>query len=175
MVILYFLSLSVFALYIGYILIRFGVPTSVSETYYLLPKKTGHLIFWAWTIAVGLPVMIFGAEISPVSFISESSIFFCGAFLIFVGTAAQFKQDFVRNYHFAFAGICAALSLIWIGFTYIQGLKIVVILTPISVLLGAYIPSVNADDKVKRNSLVFFLELVCFVSLYGAMGLYYWK
>ena len=169
---LFLISLVSFLGYMSFIIIKYGIPASISETYYLLPKKIGHIVFMFWTVAVALPLMVFGAEISPDGFPCQFMIFFCGAFLIGVGTAAQFKEDFVRKYHFIFAGICAAFSLGWIYFT-IPGLFWIpfALAVPYSIF-GFAINGVNAEGA-KRNSLVTFLELVCFVSIYLCMYVYW--
>ena len=110
MKLLLLVSIVSFVLYIGFVFIKYGVPASISESYYLLPTKVGHIVFFTWTVLVALPLMVYGVSVSPD--VSKFAIFYCGVFLIFVGTAAQFKEDFVRKYHFIFAGVCAGLSLI---------------------------------------------------------------
>ena len=169
---LFLISLVSFLGYMTFIILKYGIPASISETYYLLPKKIGHVVFWFWTLAVALPLMIFGAEISPEFFPSKFLIYFCGVMLIFVGTAAQFKEDFVRKFHFIFAGICAAFSLGWIYFTVPKLFWIPFVMAVPFSIIGVITKGVNAEG-VKRNSLVTFLELVCFVSIYICMFLYW--
>ena len=172
MISLFLISLVSFLGYMTFIVLKYGMPASISETYYLLPKKIGRIVFWAWTVLVALPLMIFGAEISPDRFPCEFMIFFCGTFLIGVGTAAQFKEDFVRKYHFIFAGICAAFSLGWIYFADPRLFWIPFALAVPYIIMGLAIKGVN-EEGVKRNSLVAFLELVCFMSIYTCMFLYW--
>lgn len=51
--------------YVIFILFKYGVPVSLSETYYLLSNKWDWL-FAAWTILTGVPLGIYWYEIAPV-------------------------------------------------------------------------------------------------------------
>lgn len=50
--------------YIIFILFKYGVPVSISETYYLLPNKWDWL-FAAWTILTAVPFGIYWWEVAP--------------------------------------------------------------------------------------------------------------
>lgn len=50
--------------YIFYVVIKFGIPVSLSETYYLLPNKQDFL-FSVWTVMTGIPFGIYWFTISP--------------------------------------------------------------------------------------------------------------
>lgn len=50
--------------YIIFILFKYGVPVSISETYYLLPNKWDWL-FAAWTILTSVPFCIYWWDVSP--------------------------------------------------------------------------------------------------------------
>lgn len=50
--------------YIIFILFKYGVPVSISETYYLLPNKWDWL-FAAWTILTSVPFCIYWWSVSP--------------------------------------------------------------------------------------------------------------
>ena len=50
--------------YIVFILFRYGVPVSISETYYLLPNKWDWL-FAAWTVLTSVPFGIYWWSVSP--------------------------------------------------------------------------------------------------------------
>lgn len=51
--------------YVIFILFKYGVPVSLSETYYLLPNKWDWL-FAAWTILTAVPLGIYWWDIAPV-------------------------------------------------------------------------------------------------------------
>ena len=196
MITLYFISLSVFLLYNAIVFCKFGIPASLSETFYLWKEKVRIPIFWGMTVGIALPLAIFGCHISPETFPSEFSMFFCAAFLIFVGTASAFKDDFVKKYHFTFAGICAALSLLWIASTFLfPAVYVVGAVTLCFIPLGFIWKGVTAEllewkremsqhenplmrkppngREYNRISLTFWLEMICFVSLYICLWLYY--
>lgn len=50
--------------YIIFILFKYGVPVSLSETYYLLPVKWDWL-FSAWTVMTSLPIGIYWFMVAP--------------------------------------------------------------------------------------------------------------
>jgi len=50
--------------YILFILFKYGVPVSISETYYLLPNKLDWL-FAAWTVLTAVPIGIYWWSVSP--------------------------------------------------------------------------------------------------------------
>lgn len=50
--------------YILFILFKYGVPVSISETYYLLPNKWDWL-FAAWTVLTAVPIGIYWWSVSP--------------------------------------------------------------------------------------------------------------
>ena len=50
--------------YIIYVLLKYGVPVSISETYYLLPNKWDWL-FAAWSVLTSVPFGIYWYTVSP--------------------------------------------------------------------------------------------------------------
>ena len=50
--------------FIVFILVKYGVPVSISETYYLLPPKLDWM-FTAWTSLLALPFGIYWFNVSP--------------------------------------------------------------------------------------------------------------
>ena len=105
-------SLIVFTLYIAYIMARYGVRKSISESFYRLKyKKIFPLIIWGFTI----PIMLHTG--TPIMFIACSLI-------CFIGAAPAFKSDIIehRVHMFgAFGGILTAFAslvfefdMIWI-------------------------------------------------------------
>ncbi|MDR1225871.1 MAG: hypothetical protein LBK47_03110 [Prevotellaceae bacterium] len=169
MITFYLISLAAFLIYHLVVIGKFGVPKSVSETFYLWGKP-GQAIVTLWSWIVAIPLMIFGSGISPEN--AVFSIFFCGVFLVGVFTAAPFKYDFIAKYHFAFAGICAGLAFLWIFLVIPSMWWIIPTLAVPFLILGFLIPGNTAEGKSK-NSVTFWLEEVAFVSLYVSMFLYY--
>ena len=50
--------------YVTFILMKYGVPVSISETYYILPVKMDWM-FTAWTALLALPFGIYRFNVSP--------------------------------------------------------------------------------------------------------------
>lgn len=65
MIALPIISIVACIVYVIFILFKYGVPVSLSETYYLLSNKWDWL-FAAWTILTGVPLGIYWYEIAPV-------------------------------------------------------------------------------------------------------------
>lgn len=115
-------SLLVTVIYITYVVFLFGVPKSISDTYYKLEnrKKGTGILFTMWTWTAGLPLLVAWLNLSESSH-QPFAFFACGA-LMFVGAAAQFKQSLTEMVHYVSAAICVASALTWVvlvGYWYI--------------------------------------------------------
>lgn len=103
--ILFFIMQTIFVSYVLFIAIKYGIQKSISESYYVLPRKMKPLFTLAlWGFA--LPAIILG---------NCPLMFFAGAGICFVGAAAQMHEEFVRKVHLtaAILGItCGELALI---------------------------------------------------------------
>lgn len=105
-----------------YLVIKwFGIPWSVSDSYYLFERKRKGLgaLFTGWTYLAAFPLLVAWLDIS------ESYQFLpflaCGS-LLFVGTAAQFKESLTDRVHYTSAGICLIAAISWIilhGYWYV--------------------------------------------------------
>ena len=87
--ILFTLMVTVFLTYVGYIWLRYGVQKSISESYYVLPKKRNWL-FIAFTWLFAFPAMILGNSLL---------MFFAGGGIVFVGAAAAMHTFPTRTVH----------------------------------------------------------------------------
>lgn len=120
--ILIIVSLLITVAYLTYTFKLFGVPWSISDTYYKLErrKKGTGILFTLWTWMAGLPLLIAWLNLSEPSH-QPFAFLACGA-LMFVGAAAQFKQSLTEMVHYISAGICVASALTWVvlvGYWYI--------------------------------------------------------
>lgn len=125
-------SLIVTVAYLGYVIKLFGVPWSISDTYYKLENKRKGLgmlfTLWAWIGA--FPLMIAWLDYN----LHQPLVFLACMALMFVGTAAQFKQKLTETVHYVSAGVCVASALTWIvlaGYWYIPALFL-----GVSIILG---------------------------------------
>lgn len=168
---LFFISLIAFMLGLAAVTLKYGVPDSISESYYLLPPKIRLLVFYGWTILVAIPLVIFWLNISEGT--AQPLIFFGCAFLIFVGVAAPFKDKGMTNkVHVISAALCALLTQIWI-FRYTPFWVFSLALTVIFFAFGLRTKGALGGERTAINSLTFFLELAAFISVYiGVYGFY---
>ena len=80
---------AVFVSYVLYIALKFGVQKSISESYYILPKKQNFLfVLFCWLFA--FPAMILG---------NSYLMFFAGGGIVFVGAAAAMHDFPARGWH----------------------------------------------------------------------------
>jgi hypothetical protein len=148
------ISVLLFALYIITIIALFGVPASISDSFYLLKgKKKGTEYFftmWCYAVAITMMVIIFSK--------SEGKWFqffglFAGGGLGFVGTATMFKSS-EKVIHYVSAALCAVSSILWIIFS---GYWLITI-----VIFG--LSAIIITSQYKKS--MFFLEIACFISMY---------
>ena len=82
---LFIIMLSFFFGYVGFIFIRYGVQSSVSESYYRLPRN----LQWLFTVATwgyAFPALIIGLQLTD-----NGLVFLAGAGIAFVGASPAFK------------------------------------------------------------------------------------
>jgi hypothetical protein len=97
-------------------------------------------------------------------------VFFGCVFLIGVGAAAPFREKGqIRKVHFICAGLCALLTQIWI-FIYTPFWIFSLALMGLFAAIGYKTKGALGIKKRIKTSLVFFLELAAFLSVY--MGVY---
>lgn len=163
---LFFISLIIFVLGVAAATLRYGVPASVSEVYYLLPAKWRLAAFYGWMLGVSAPLMVFWLDVSEGTF--QAPVFFGCVLLAFVGVAAPFRESAqVRRVHVVCTVACVLCSQAWIA-----------LYTPFwvfSVALGLLLGAVGlkttgvSGDGRRRAATLFFLELAAFVSVYIAV------
>ena len=111
------ISMIIFLAYLAGTYKYFGIPYSISDTYYKLEyrhKGTGWL-FSAMCVSVGgllLPALL---DMTPES--CQFTAFLACAGLIFVGAAPQFKLSLTGSVHYGSAAVCVIFSQIWVGLT----------------------------------------------------------
>lgn len=109
------MALAIFWAYNSFCLAFFGIPESLSMTYYLWKDKSdkGFLfpIMMYLVVAMMMPAWITMSEGSNFQFLA----FLAPASLLFVATAPAFKSDDLENkVHTISAYFAAACSLLWV-------------------------------------------------------------
>ena len=104
--ILFLVMVTVFLAYVGFIWKKYGIQKSISESYYVLPKKENFLfVLFTWLFA--FPAMILG---------DSYLMLFAGGGIVFVGAAAAMHKMPTRAVHLtaAIGGmILACLAMIF--------------------------------------------------------------
>jgi len=147
--ILTILQTIVFITYITFLVKKFGVLPSISESWYRLqPEKLGYL-FTLFCLTLGILMLYQGTQDTSLFFIS-------GVGLCFVGAATQFKiNDYYTGIiHSAGAAICIVSALVGIGIEYnlwLPGFGFIILTIP------AYI-------FIKKNK-TWWIEMLAFISI----------
>lgn len=118
----FILVLVAFALFVIYNSIAigiFGIPSSMSKTYYLYEEKHKGL-GWLFTVFMWLMAftmipgwIIISEDKGPWESYLTVFAFVAGVAIVFVGTAPRYKQDLEGDVHMTAAKLCAATALIW--------------------------------------------------------------
>ncbi len=110
MSILTIIQLVVFLLYVGFIIKRYGVLPSISDSWYVLPLRQ-QFLFTLFTWGIGIPMLLYG----------NVWFFLSGSGLSFVGAATAFKDKIglTKEFHYggAVLGILGALIGIAVEYT----------------------------------------------------------
>jgi len=130
-------SLTIFTLYIRFILAKYGLLKSVSASYYELHDKA---LFSAVLIAFSLSAMFAGRDVY---------IFTAGSGICFVAFAPKYKLKFDNDVHY----IAASIGIVF-GFTQLLVWGYWLMLIPILVAIPAFI-------KFSKNP-IYFIEVISF-------------
>lgn len=109
------ISLVIFLVYNIMTYAWFGIPYSISDTYYKLEKrkKGAGMLFSTMCVLVGSLLMPALLDMTPESY--QFTVFLACAGLIFVGTSPQFKLPLTNTVHYGSAAVCVIFSQIWVG------------------------------------------------------------
>lgn len=160
------IATAIYSLYNLIALALFGLPASLSETYYLYKGKWNKGWIFPATmyivVALMMPSWISISEGSPYQFLA----FFAPASIAFVATAPAFKSSSLENAVHSMSAIIAALcSLLW-----------VILVTPYwwIILIWVGIIGITAIlSKSCRTSMVYWLEQVAFLTTFTSTIVYF--
>ena len=155
----------IYVAYNAICLTLFGIPESLSNTYYLYKEKSNKgwlfpLMMYA-VVAFMMPAWITMSEGSDFQFLA----FLAPSAIAFVATAPAFKSDDLENkVHSISAVIAAACSLAWVA-----------LVTPYWVAIPIYAVFEGAKaffSKTYKTCLVYWLEQVAFGATFTSAILY---
>lgn len=95
--------------YLAFVVAKFGIPQSISDTYYLLGKQ-------GWLFQLALAATAFCVVPSLIDASSENTkflAFLACAGLAFVSAAPLFKMELEGKVHFTSAYICCGSLVLW--------------------------------------------------------------
>lgn len=143
------ISAAIFLVYMVAIIVRYGFPASVSDSFYLLPLKW-NAAFTLFCVSVAMTLLPAWLEKSP-----GPLPFLSCAGLAFVGVAAKFRDDFVEKAHVWAALLCGGAAQAWIVFC-----------TPFWYVSLAFFLACGWLAWRKRKQRIFWLETAAFLSTF---------
>lgn len=164
------MTILAFAIYLSYNMVAvhlFGVPSSLSETYYLYGSRKNWMkvffpIMMVSMAGLLMPAWIDMSEGSPFQFLA----FLAPAGIIFTGMAPAFKNgelEFkVHSTSAIFAAIC---SLLWVIF--VAKLWYIVLIWLVGIVLASIF------TKTFKKCKIYWLETVAFMSTFSSIIIYY--
>lgn len=167
--ILTLISLCIFVSYNGVAIKKFGIPLSLSNTYYLYEGKKKNLgwiftgMMWsmgftllpAW-LSLGEVVSLWSAYLNPLAFIA------CAA-IVFVGGAPAFRATKLEGtVHEVAAKIAAAASLIWCLVVCWQ-------IMYVPIIVAGLIALVAWLSKTFKEGLIYWLEMMAFGATFATV------
>lgn len=106
-------SLVVFLVYLAGVYVYFGVPASISDTYYKLEKRKKGA-GWLFTgMCWAVTGMLLPAWLDMTPDVYQFSAFLACAGLLFVGAAPQFKLSLTGWVYYGSAAVCCASAVLW--------------------------------------------------------------
>lgn len=157
---LFLLSLFVFVTYIVSTTVIFGVPNSISDTYYLILNKNREMsplfTFFCWDISLSL--LIYWLEINKTDW--DLIPFLACSGLMFVGTAVEFNKSLTKEVHFISASLCLLFSYLW---SMLYGNNFLAIFIIVISVLCYFI---NIKNKL------FWIELFAFINIFIQLTIY---
>ena len=160
-------AIFMFFIYNVIALLLFGVPKSLSMTYYLFKERENVLKFLFPSMMTLLtfflmPAWLDMSEGSPFQFLA----FFSAAGILFVGAAPAFKESDMENVVHQFSDyFAAATAIAWIC-----------LVTPywyvVLIVLGV-IAAIAIVTKTWKTGYIYWLEMVAFVSTFISIIAYY--
>lgn len=146
------ISFSIIFSYLVFVLFKFGIPRSISDTYYLLGK-------YGWLFQLALAATALTAVPMLIDRSSEGTqflAFLACAGLLFVSAAPLFKLELEGKVHYTSAVVCCAGLVLWQVFN-----------TSWIVPLGAFV--LVLIPMIRDKKFTWWLEIATIVSTYVSL------
>ena len=162
-----FIAFFIYLIYNGITLKLFGVPKSLSMTFYLLQEKKNWTRIFFPIMMVGMAFLLLPAWLE----ISVGSLFQFLAFLtvtgiIFVGAVPTFKSSDLENtVHMTSAIVAAIFAILWV--ILVSKLWWTIVLWIATLGLTMWL------TKTIKSSYIYWLETIAFMSTFTSIIAYY--
>lgn len=166
-IILVLLAFLIYGMYNLVALYIFGVPNSLSQTFYLFQerKKWQMILFPIMMFMMAFSLMLAWLEISEGHNL-QFMTFFAAAGIMFTGAAPAFNSSDLENkVHTISATLAAIFSLLWV--ILVAKLWYIILIWFIVILLFAVM------TKTVKKSTIYWLETVAFLSTFTSIIIYY--
>lgn len=157
------IAFTIYLIYNSAALRLFGVPESLSNTFYLYNNKMKHLGILFPIMMISMAGLLLPAWLE----ISESSnlqftAFLAAAGIIFTGSAPAFKRDDLeKKVHTVSALVAAIFALLWVIF--VSKLWFMILIWLAVVALIAFV------TKTIKSSYIYWLETIAFMSTFTSI------
>lgn len=164
------IGMVLFTIYNVCIVSKFGIPVSLSDSFYLLNgvKKGLGFIFTAMMVSIAFCLMPGWLEITETITSWSKNFtalpFLAAAGIAFVGAAPAFRKNEVEKLvHGISAYLTAAFSILWIC---IVCYEVALIVLPISVFV---IVALGLSTKTLKSSKIYWLEMLAFLATFATI------
>lgn len=164
------IGMVLFTIYNVCIVSKFGIPVSLSDTFYLLNgvKKGLGFLFTAMMVSMAFCLMPGWLEITETITSWSKNFtalpFLAAAGIAFVGAAPAFRKNEVEKIvHGISAYLAAAFSILWIC---IVCYEVALIVLPISVFV---IVALGLSTKTLKSSKIYWLEMLAFLATFATI------
>ena len=156
-----------YLVYNGVVLRLFGIPKSLSMTFYLFQekKKWTRIFFPIMMISIAFLLLPAWLEISALSSL-QFLAFLAAAGILFVGAAPAFKSSNLENtVHMTSAIVAAIFAILWV--------VLVSKLWWVILVWSAITGLIMLVTKTVKSSYIYWLETIAFMSTFTSILVYY--
>lgn len=161
------MAFAIYVIYNGIAIKLFGIPHSLSNTFYLFKSKNKWLQFLFPAMMVILVVLLLPAwlEISAGSAL-QFLAFFSASGLLFVGASSAFMSSDLEDKVHTYSAIGSVIfALLWVIFVSKAWIMIPIWLTVIALIAWL--------TKTWKSALIYWLENVAFMSTFTSILIYF--
>ena len=161
-----FTAFVIYLVYNSVALKMFGVPKSLSMTYYLFEEKKKNLgiVFPIMMLSMAFLLLPAWLEISALSNLQFTAFLAAGG-IMFTGAAPAFQSsDLEEKVHTGSAVVAAIFATLWVIF--VAKMWYLILIWILSLALQAYI------TKTVKSSYIYWIETVAFMSTFMSIILF---